>query len=63
VYHPRRCHSSKGQGVCLFVLFVSSSFLLQYAADWQPSKNKPDDKLDEVTDTFNQAVHLLLNLW
>jgi hypothetical protein len=43
--------------------FVSESILLQYAADWQPSKPVLEDKVDEVTDTFNQAVHLLWNLW
>ncbi|KDR09420.1 HEAT repeat-containing protein 3 [Zootermopsis nevadensis] len=34
-----------------------------YAADWQPTKKKlEDDKVDELTDTFTQAVHLLWNL-
>lgn len=50
----------------LFLLvrdFVSESILLQYAADWQPSKPMLEDKVDEITDTFNQAVHLLWNLW
>ncbi|PSN39497.1 hypothetical protein C0J52_17789 [Blattella germanica] len=33
-----------------------------YASDWQPSKQKVENKLDEMTDTFQQAVHLLWNL-
>lgn len=44
------------------VMTPLSALIQKYADDWQPSKKKSEDKLDEVTDTFTQAVHLLWNL-
>lgn len=44
------------------VMTPLSALIQKYAADWKPSNKNLEDKVDEVTDTFNQAVHLLWNL-
>ncbi|XP_069681892.1 HEAT repeat-containing protein 3 [Periplaneta americana] len=44
------------------VMTPLSALIQKYAEDWQPSKKKSEDKIDEVADTFTQAVHLLWNL-
>ncbi|KAJ9594173.1 hypothetical protein L9F63_014402 [Diploptera punctata] len=44
------------------VMTPLTALLQKYASDWRPSQKKNDDSLDEMTDTFTQAVHLLWNL-